>query len=225
MQIICENVNLGYGSKIVFENLNFQVNEKDYLLIIGENGAGKSTLIKSILGLIPTLKGKIEFNDGLLQTQIGYLPQQIEYQQDFPATAYEIVISGCMNKSKFRPFYNKSEKQLALDMMEKLSIIQIKNQSFRDLSGGQKQRVLLARALCATSKILLLDEPVSGLDPETTSNLYQLISELNKDITIIMISHDVEVSLTQASHILKLGKTPFYGTKDKYLNLKKEDLI
>lgn len=221
MQILCENVKLGYGSKVVFENLNFEVMAKDYLVIIGENGAGKSTLIKSILGLIPTLDGKIEFNDGLLKNEIGYLPQQLDYQKDFPATVYEVVLSGCLNKSK-GPFYSKLEKQKALEMMEKLSILDLKKQSFRNLSGGQRQRVLLARALCATSKVLLLDEPVAGLDPNTTAQLYNLIQKLNEEITIIMISHDINTSLKYASHILKLGKNPFYGTKDQYISQDKE---
>lgn len=226
MQILCENVKLGYGSRVVFDDLSFQVNQRDYLLIIGENGAGKSTLIKSILGLIPTLEGSIQFGEGLLKNEIGYLPQQMEYQKDFPATGYEVVLSGCMNRSTFRPFYNAAEKKQAFDMMEKLSITDLKNQSFRNLSGGQRQRVLLARALCATSKLLLLDEPVSGLDPETTAGLYQLIADLNKEVTIIMISHDVEASLTHATHILKIGKSSFFGTKDEYINQKlhsKED--
>lgn len=215
MQINCKNATLGYDSKVIIKDLNFNVKFGDSLLIIGENGAGKSTLIKSLLGLIPTLSGEFVFADGLSKTEIGYLPQQLDYQKDFPASVYEVVISGCLNKCKLRPFYNRVEKQLAEENMKKLNILDLKKECFRNLSGGQRQRVLLARALCASSKLLLLDEPVSGLDPETTKDLYALIKNL--DMTIIMISHDVNASLSQASHVLKLGKTHFFGTKEEYL--------
>lgn len=220
MQITCENVTIGYASKIVMENLNFKINNKDYLLIIGENGCGKSTFVKSLLGLTPLLKGNISFGDGLLKNEIGYLPQQSDFQKDFPASVQEVVISGCLNRCGARPFYNKADKDLSLSSMDKLGISNLKNHSFRNLSGGQRQRVLLARAFCATSKLLLLDEPVSGLDPDTTSELYKIIENLNKDVTIIMISHDVDTSIEYATHILKLGKDYFFGTKDDYLKHK-----
>lgn len=219
MQILCDNVTLGYGSKVVSKNLNFHINQGDYILILGENGCGKSTLIKSLLGLIPVLDGEIKLGDGLLKNEIGYLPQQSEHQKDFPASVFEVVISGCLNKCKLRPFYNKEEKARAMENMEKLDILNLKNECFRNLSGGQRQRVLLARALCATSKILLLDEPVSGLDPKTTEELYKLIDKLNEDVTIIMISHDVETSLEHASHVLNLGKNSFFGKKEDYFDI------
>lgn len=217
MQILCDKLTLGYDSKVVCKDLSFHINQGDYILILGENGCGKSTLIKSLLGLTPLLEGEIKFDDGLFKNEIGYLPQQSEHQKDFPASVFEVVISGCLNKCKLRPFYNKEEKTKAIESMEKLDILNLKNECFRNLSGGQRQRVLLARALCATSKILLLDEPVSGLDPKTTEELYKLIDKLNKEVTIIMISHDVQTSIEHASHILKLGSKYFFGKKEEYL--------
>ncbi|MFI3231348.1 MAG: ATP-binding cassette domain-containing protein [bacterium] len=220
MQIICKNMTIGYDSKVVMKDLNFNINEGDYLLIIGENGAGKSTLVKTLLSLIPILDGEFVLTGGVQKNEIGYLPQQSDYQKDFPATVFEVVVSGCLNKSKISPFYTKEEKNKALTSIEKLGILNLRNECFKNLSGGQRQRVLIARAFCATSKILLLDEPVSGLDPETTSELYKLINDLNKEITIIMISHDVDVSVSYASHVLALGKNYFFGTKQDYLKFK-----
>lgn len=216
LQIQCENITLGYDSKVITENLNFHINSGDYLLIVGENGCGKSTLVKSLLGLTPLLKGEVKFGDGLLKNEIGYLPQQSEHQQDFPASVFEVTISGCLNKCKWRPFYNKEEKARAMANLEKLGIAHLKNECFKNLSGGQRQRVLLARALCATTKLLLLDEPVSGLDPQTTDELYKLIDYLNEEITVIMISHDVQTSLNHASHVLKLGNNFFFGKIEDY---------
>lgn len=217
MLINCKNASIGYGSNVVSKNLNFEVNEGDYLVILGENGAGKSTLIKSILGLLPTLSGEISFGDGLLKNEIGYIPQQSSHQADFPASVNEVVLSGNLNKSGLNPFYTKTQKNKATDAMEAMGITELKTKSYRNLSGGQRQRVLLARALCATSKVLLLDEPVSGLDQNTTKDLYKLIAKTNEKITIIMISHDVKTSLENATHVLKLGVDSFYGTKEAYL--------
>ena len=178
MQILCENLSIGYGNMVLHHNINFSVNKGDYLCIIGENGCGKSTLMRTLLGLQPPLEGKIVFGDGLEQNEIGYLPQQTAVQKDFPASVREIILSGCQNKC------------------------------FRELSGGQQQRVLLARALCATSKILLLDEPVTGLDPKASEEMYQFISRINReeDITIIMISHDVDNAINDATRVMKIGK-------------------
>lgn len=214
MQLICNKISIGYGNKEVVKDLSFEVNKRDYILVIGENGAGKSTLIKTLLGLVPTLQGSIEW--GINKNQVGYLPQQTDIQNDFPATVNEVVISGCLNNMGLRPFYKKAEKEKAQKYMELLRVDDLKGKSFSHLSGGQKQRVLLARALCATNEILILDEPVSGLDPETTRELYEFIHEINKETTVIMISHDVNVSMEYASHVLKLGTKPFFGTKDEY---------
>ena len=218
-RLICSNISLGYNSKAILKNLNFKIHKGEYLCIVGENGSGKTTLMKTILRLLPPLEGKIYTDDGLLPDEIGYLPQQTEVQRDFPASVKEIVLSGCQSRCGKRPFYNKAEKQLACENMKKMGIYELKNRCYRELSGGQQQRVLLARALCATQKMLLLDEPVSGLDPNATEEMYELIDSLNKSgITIIMISHDMEATLRYATHILHIGKEVFFGKKEEYLN-------
>ena len=218
-QIICQNLSVGYDSKVILKNLNFEVNKGDYLCIVGENGSGKTTLIKSILGLIPTISGKLETGEGLKSNEIGYLPQQTIVQRDFPASVKEIVLSGCQGRMGLRPFYSKSDRLLAEKNMKKMDITDLSKRCYRELSGGQQQRVLLARALCATQKLLLLDEPVSGLDPRVTAEMYQTIKSLNDEgISIIMISHDVDAAVKYASHILHIGNTVFYGTTEEYVN-------
>lgn len=218
-QIICQNLSVGYDSKVILRNLSFEVNKGDYLCIVGENGSGKTTLIKSILGLIPTISGKLETGEGLKSNEIGYLPQQTVVQRDFPASVKEIVLSGCQGRMGLRPFYSKSDRLLAEKNMKKMDITDLSKRCYRELSGGQQQRVLLARALCATQKLLLLDEPVSGLDPRVTAEMYQTIKSLNDEgISIIMISHDVDAAVKYASHILHIGNTVFYGTTEEYVN-------
>ena len=218
-QIICQNLSVGYDSKVILKNLSFEVNKGDYLCIVGENGSGKTTLIKSILGLIPTISGKLETGEGLKSNEIGYLPQQTIVQRDFPASVKEIVLSGCQGRMGLRPFYSKSDRLLAEKNMKKMDITDLSKRCYRELSGGQQQRVLLARSLCATQKLLLLDEPVSGLDPRVTAEMYQTIKSLNDEgISIIMISHDVDAAVKYASHILHIGNTVFYGTTDEYVN-------
>ena len=217
--IECNNLALGYDGKAVVENLNFKVGKGDYLCVLGENGAGKSTLIKTMLGLIEKVSGDITYSDGLKAYEIGYLPQQTVVQKDFPATVWEVVLSGTLASGGFRPFYRKKEKELARRKMEELDIWELKKKCYRNLSGGQQQRVLLARALCATSKVILLDEPVTGLDPKVTAEMYALIAELNRNdgITVIMISHDITAAVKYASHLLHIGDTVFFGTKAEYL--------
>ena len=218
-QISCQNVSLGYEGHEIVGNLTFSVNAGDYLCIVGENGSGKSTLMKTLLGLRAPMGGEIRMGDGLRQNEIGYLPQQTAVQRDFPASVREIVLSGCQARAGLRPFYNRAEKQLAADNMEKLGLTALSGRCYRDLSGGQQQRVLLARALCATRKLLLLDEPVSGLDPKVTAELYRLVADLNArdGITIIMISHDISAALRYATHILHIGEEAFFGTRENYL--------
>ena len=212
-----ENISIGYDNNPILENLNFSVEQGDYLAILGENGAGKSTLLKTMLGLIKPLDGKIVFDAGVKKTEIGYLPQQTVVQRDFPASVWEIVISGCLAKDGIRPFYSKEDRALAEANIKKLGLEDLKKRCYRELSGGQQQRVLLARALCSSNKVLVLDEPVTGLDPKVTMQLYELIDSLNKEgITIIMISHDLQ-ALKHANMILHLGHETFFGTKDKYL--------
>lgn len=213
-----ENLKLGYEGKTVAEQLSFQVNRGDYLCILGENGSGKTTLMKAILHLKAQLSGKIIAGDGLKPSEIGYLPQQTEIQRDFPASVFEIVLSGNAGKSGLRPFYNKKEKAKATEALEKMGIEKLARRSYRELSGGQQQRVLLARAICAASEMLLLDEPVSALDPIAASEMYELIEKLNGDgMTVVMISHDISAALKYATHILSLGKDAFFGTTEEYL--------
>ena len=217
-QIVCENASLGYDGKPIVTGLSFTVNAGDYLCIVGENGSGKSTLMKTILNLTPPLAGSIRM-EGLKPTQIGYLPQQTQVQRDFPASVLEIVLSGFQGQRGWRPFYTKEEKAAASANLKKLGLEGFERRCYRELSGGQQQRVLLARALCATQKCLLLDEPISGLDPKATAQMYEIIEQLHREgITIIMISPDVGVALADATHILHIGKHLFFGTKESYLH-------
>ena len=218
-QIVCENLSLGYGGEVVVSGLSFSVSAGMYLCIVGENGAGKTTLMKTILGLQSPMHGKVTTGDGLRRSEIGYLPQQTVVQRDFPASVWEIVLSGCQGRQGLRPFYNKADKALACENIRKMGLDALTRRCYRELSGGQQQRVLLARALCATQKILLLDEPVSGLDPRVTAEMYDLIDTLNKrdGITIIMISHDIDAAVRYATRILHIGSSVFFGTKEEYL--------
>jgi zinc transport system ATP-binding protein len=218
--LACQDLTLGYEGKIVVSGLSFTVNTGDYLCIVGENGSGKSTLMKAILKLNMPISGQILTGNSLLPDEVGYLPQQTVVQKDFPASVREVVRSGCLNRCGLRPFYNKAEKRMAEDNMEKLGIASLARHCYRELSGGQQQRVLLARALCAARKILLLDEPAAGLDPKAEVEMYDLLTKLNESgITIIMISHDIAASIKYASRILHIGnKSPlFFGTRTEYL--------
>lgn len=222
-----ENLSLSYENMTVIQDLGFEVNSGDYLCIVGENGSGKSTLVKALLSLKKPVGGSITLGDGLLQKEIGYLPQQTNAQRDFPASVYEVVVSGCLNSRGIKPFYSAKERKTALKNMEKLGITDLKLRSYRELSGGQQQRVLLARALCATQKLLLLDEPVSGLDPMVTSEMYGLISDINKGgVTVIMVTHDMAAAMKYASHILCLRENGFFfGTRDEFLKSDAADFL
>ena len=216
-QLICDNLTLGYNSNTVLENVSFSVEKGDYLCIIGENGSGKTTLMKTILRLQKPLEGQISTGDGVLPDEIGYLPQQTQVQRDFPASVWEIVLSGCQSRCGRRPFYSREEKKLAVEAMKRMEIEDLAKRCYRELSGGQQQRVLLARALCAAQKMLLLDEPVSGLDPSVTQEMYELIEQLHKDgITIMMITHDVDAAKKYATKILKVqDKTAIFVKRDQ----------
>ena len=212
-------IGFSYEGKVVLEDIHFSVEKGDYLCIVGENGAGKSTLLKGILGLKKPNEGEIILGDGLKRQDIGDLPQQTEAQKDFPASVYEVVESGCLNKLSLFPFYRKEDKKRVEDAIRFLNIENLRKSCYRELSGGQQQRVLLARALCAGSKLLILDEPVAGLDPKAQTELYDLIDRLNKElkITIIMVSHDVKEIVQRAKHILHLAhKQLFFGEAEKY---------
>lgn len=224
-QIICDNLTLKYESKIIVENLSFSVEKGDYLCVVGENGSGKTTLIRTLLGLHAPAAGSLEFSDGLSRRDMGYLPQQTDVQKDFPASVKEIVLSGCQSRAGIRPWYNKEEKQLAYMSMQRMNIENLAGSCYRELSGGQQQRVLLARAFCAASKMMILDEPVTGLDPMAAAEMYNLVSRLNEEgMTVIMISHDVQEALQRATHILHLGKKTFFGTREEYIVREKAEL-
>ena len=216
--ITCQNLCLGYDGREILHDLSFEVNSGDYLCIVGENGSGKSTLMRTILGLQRPLAGRILTGGGLRVSQIGYLPQQTPVQKDFPASVWEVVLSGFEGNCGWRPFYTKQEKRRAEENLRAMGIEALARRCYRELSGGQQQRVLIARALCATSKLLFLDEPVSGLDPKVTAEMYGLIEKLNREqgITVIMISHDIGAALRYASHILHIGDRVFFGTNEAY---------
>lgn len=219
--LTCRELCLGYEGREILHDLTFEVKAGEYLCILGENGSGKSTLMKTILGMQTPVSGEILFGDGLKRNEIGYLPQQTVVQKDFPATVREIVLSGFQGHCGLRPFYTKEEKRKAAELIEKMGVTALTDRCFRELSGGQQQRVLLARALAATEKMLFLDEPISGLDPEATRHMYALIEQLNREgTTVIMISHDISAALRYASHILLIGNSVFFGTKEEYAKLR-----
>ncbi|MGN0677934.1 MAG: metal ABC transporter ATP-binding protein [Ruminococcus sp.] len=223
--ISCKSISASYDGMNVLRDLTFSVNEGDYLCIVGENGSGKSTLIKCLLGIKQVDSGEIIMGEGLKQTDIGYLPQQTVLQKGFPATVGEVVLSGCLNSRGYHPFFTSKEKKRASESMEKLGISDLKSRSYRELSGGQQQRVLLARALCSAKKMILLDEPVTALDPLASSELYSVISELNQkyNIAVIMVSHDIKNSVGNASHVLHLRKDGyFFGTSSEYSDSESE---
>lgn len=214
----CEHVSVSYDTSTAVDNVSFSIDEGDYLFVLGENGAGKSTLMRALLGLLPTSSGRIQYS-GVAANEIGYLPQQTVVQKDFPASVSEVVLSGCLNQTGFLPFYSVQNKKQANRAMEQLGITHLKKRCYRELSGGQQQRVLLARALCATRKLLILDEPVAGLDPMVTNEMYALIEKLNQEhgLTIIMISHDVHNAVAYGNKILQLSqKVLFFGSAKEY---------
>ena len=216
----CEHVDFGYENQDAVIDVSLEVSTGDYICIVGENGSGKSTLMKGILGLLKPTEGKIEISEELTKAGMGYLPQQTAAQKDFPATVFEVVISGCLGKRGNRPFYSPKEKQTALSNLERLGIADLKKSCFRDLSGGQKQRALIARALCATDKLLILDEPITGLDPSAIQDFYNIIRKLNREeqVAILMVSHDMANIVRQAGKILHLQqKALFWGTVQDYL--------
>lgn len=217
--VTCEHVDFGYENYDVVKGVSLEINPGDYLCIVGENGSGKSTLMKGILGLIKPTGGTLFVAEELKKSGIGYLPQQTPAQKDFPATVEEVVLSGCLGRRGNRPFYSRAERQVAEANMKRLGILDLRKSCYRDLSGGQKQRSLIARALCATDKLLILDEPISGLDPAAIMDFYHLIRQLNQkeQVAILMVSHDIGNIIHQANKILQLKQTvQFYGTVEEY---------
>ena len=217
--ITAKDLSFAYDGKTVLEGVNFALSAGDYLCVVGENGSGKSTLVKGLLGLKAPDSGSIVFGEGLKPTEIGYLPQQTALQRDFPASVREVVLSGCLNGLGRRLHYGPAERERARMNMERMGIEELADTSYQTLSGGQQQRVLLARALCATKKLLLLDEPVTGLDPIATGEMYNLIKLVNlcDSITVVMVSHDIHAAVRYATHILHLGQRQLYfGTAADY---------
>ncbi|MBQ2238313.1 MAG: metal ABC transporter ATP-binding protein [Lachnospiraceae bacterium] len=217
--LTCKNVSFGYENIIAISDVSFSLKEGEYLCVVGENGSGKSTLMKGLLGLLKPLKGELILEEALQKSSIGYLPQQTDLQKDFPATVFEVVLSGCLKQRGFLPFYSKKEKETAMKNLKRLGMEEFKFRPYKELSGGQQQRVLIARALCATDRLLILDEPVTGLDPAATMELYQLIKHLNQKykVAIIMVTHDIKSAVNQADLVLHLGQTQlFFGNVEKY---------
>ena len=214
---------IGYDGKSVASGINFEVFSGDLLCVIGENGAGKSTLVKTLLGLQAPVSGTLEFGDGVRNDKVGYLPQRGETQRDFPTSVAEIVLSGCLSRLGWRPFYGAEERRIADEALERVGCTHLKAASFADLSGGQQQRVLIARALCAATRLLVLDEPMTGLDPHASEELYGTIEQLRAEgLGVISVSHDVSVATEHASHVLELGSHTFFGTVDEW-NAHKEE--
>ena len=219
------NVTVSYEGDLAAENVSFSVEKGDYLVILGENGSGKSTVMKAMLGLVKLKSGEVIHSDGLKKTGVGYLPQQTRIQRDFPASVEEVVQSGVVNRLGRRLFPGREEKQRARQQMERLEIWEMRKKPYRALSGGQQQRVLLARALCATDSLLLLDEPVTGLDPETTTEMYEIIRNINRQgVAIVTVSHDVGQALRDAKHVLVMERTVrFYGKTEAYEAWRREN--
>lgn len=215
----CQDVCVRYDRHPALENVSFRVQPGDYLCIVGENGSGKSTLLKAILGLVPIQSGRITL--GVKREDIGYLPQQSAIQRDFPASVSEIVLSGCLSERTRSPFYTIEQKKRARSAMDRLELTSLRKRSYRSLSGGQQQRVLLARALCAAHGLLFLDEPVAGLDPMVTQEMYDIIYRLNQKegMTIVMVSHDIPTAVRYSNRILQLEtKVLFFGSTQEYLH-------
>ena len=219
MLIEGKNLSIGYKTKVVSSDINFKIDEGDVICIVGENGAGKSTFLKTVLGILKPIKGEIIFSPSLNVKRFGYLPQSSESQNDFPATVKEIVLSGRINAYKRKLFFNWYDKRIANEKMELLDIYDLKNRAFSTLSGGQRQRVLIARAMCATDKILFLDEPLTGLDPKITKEFYQIVEQLHEQgITIVMISHELNESIRLATKVLFIGEENYFMSKDEFIN-------
>ncbi len=217
--LVCRDASLGYEGHAVLEHLDLRVCAGDYLCVVGDNGSGKSTLLKGLLGLLSPLSGEIWRAPDLRRGALGYLPQQTQAQRDFPATVYEVVLSGYLNQKGFRFFYTREQKAGALMNMGKLGVLELKGRCYRELSGGQQQRVLLARALCAASRMLILDEPVTGLDPAAAQDLYKTLAYLNQTegMAIVMVTHDLDAALQSARTVLHIGRTGwFFGTREEY---------
>ncbi len=216
--IKCNGLSLGYDGAIAAEGISFTVEKGDFLFVLGENGSGKSTLLKALLGIHPPIGGSLSVSDELKNGGIGYLPQQTQVQKDFPASVYEVVLSGCSAKNGLRPFYSAELKRRATDKLKRLRIESLVSRSYRCLSGGQQQRVLLARALAAADTALILDEPTAGLDAASSAEMYSELERLNREdgMTVITVSHDFDAARRYATSVLSLGSSFFFGRAEEY---------
>ena len=217
--LTCDHISFGYENQIAVDQVSFSLKQGDFLCIVGKNGSGKSTLLKGILGFLKPIHGVMNFSEEAKEHGVGYLPQQTAVQKNFPATVMEVVLSGCLKERGHKPFYSKKEKQKAIYNLKRIGMASKRRMCYCDLSGGQQQRVLIARALCATKDILMLDEPTTGLDPKATMELYRILEYLNKEeqVTILMVSHDVQNLISYATHILHMNQTmKFFGTIEQY---------
>lgn len=226
--IAMRDVTIAFEDTVAVDHVSFEVDPGDYLVVVGENGSGKSTLMRAMLGLVRPTAGKIVYGDGLSQNRIGYLPQQTAAQRDFPASVEEVVLSGCVNRMGGRCFFGKAEREKARANMALLDVERFRKKSYRNLSGGQQQRVLLARALCATDALLLLDEPVTGLDPAAAAEFYDVIRDLNRDhgVAVVMVSHDLSGAMRDAGKVLVMDRgMDFFGSVDDYRDAFRERMV
>lgn len=217
--IAMKDVTIAFEGTVAVDRVSFEVNKGDYLVIVGENGSGKSTLMRAMLGLVRPRAGSITYGDGLVKNRVGYLPQQTAAQRDFPASVEEVVRSGCVNRMGSRCFYNRRDRQKAEENMALLDVLPMRKKPYRTLSGGQQQRTLLARALCATDAMLLLDEPVTGLDPTAAAEFYDVIRDLNRKhgVAVVMVSHDLGGAMRDANRVLVMNRgMDFFGDIDDY---------
>ncbi len=215
--ITAKDLTVGFGNQSVADNINFEIERGDFVCIVGENGSGKSTLMKTMMTLLPPISGHIVLGEGLKRTEMGYLGQQTDVQRDFPASVEEIVLSGCLNSCGGRPFFNRQDRRKAESNMVRTGVLDLRRRCYRELSGGQQQRVLLARALCASSRVILLDEPVTGLDPGASAEMYRILADLNSGgMTIVMVSHDIEPALEHASKVLDMGRRTLMMPVEEY---------
>ncbi len=217
--ITAQNITLAFDGHTAAENVSFTLARGDYLCVVGENGSGKSTLLRAVTGEIKPVAGRLMISPELRRAGIGYLPQQSKIQRDFPASVREVVVSGCVRRDNTGLFWKRKSKKRAAEYMKLLHVDALADKCFGELSGGQRQRVLLARAMCASDLLLLLDEPMNGLDPEAAHEMYHAVRMLNRErgLAIMMVSHDVGCALHEAGHVLSMCRGhSFYGTVEEY---------